>query len=126
MARLNCNDSIRVEWCSRILRAVLGISGYSTNTGGSEEASRFLSDLGWTETTWSTRASQVLRGLHSAMKTYVNQSPPGKGTFWRILDICRWLDLFPRSHYRNTYLPFPDTMNFITFRPLHVHHWCRP
>lgn len=42
-----------------IRQAVLNLAGYSTNTGGAEEAARLLAEFGWAESTWSTRASQI-------------------------------------------------------------------
>lgn len=42
---------------------MLDKAGHATNTGGAEEAARLLSELGWAQSTWSTRASQVSRWL---------------------------------------------------------------
>lgn len=42
---------------------MLGLTGYSTNTGGGGEAARLLSDLGWSEVTWTTQVSHLSRWL---------------------------------------------------------------
>ena len=56
-------DRVKREWASGIRSAVLGLTGVSTNTGGAEEAARLLSELGWSDRTWTTRASQVAKWL---------------------------------------------------------------
>lgn len=37
--------------------------GLPTNTGSAEEAGRLLAKLGWGQSTWTTRASQVAKWL---------------------------------------------------------------
>lgn len=57
------NTRIRHEWSAGIRRAILSTAGYSTTTGGAEEAARLLSELGWSESTWTSRASQVAKWM---------------------------------------------------------------
>lgn len=54
---------VRDEVRSGILNAVLSRTGYSTTTGGGEEAARLLSEFTWAQSTWTTRASQIARWM---------------------------------------------------------------
>lgn len=56
-------DRVKAAWSYGIFAAVLNKSGYVTNTAGAEEAARLLAELGWSESTWTTRASQFARWL---------------------------------------------------------------
>lgn len=72
-------NSVRAEMTEGIRSAVLGRTGFSTNTGGGEEAALLLSELTWAESTWTARATQVARWLRFCDEDMRDALPAGEG-----------------------------------------------
>lgn len=58
---------------------MLGRTGFTTNTGGGEEAAWLLSELGWSDKTWDTRTSQVAKWLRFCDEDMRNPLPAEEG-----------------------------------------------
>ena len=79
MASRNHADQLKRHWQSGIRQAVLSQAAVTTNTGGSEEATRLLVEFGWGKYTWSTRASQVAKWMRFCDEDMRSALPAAEG-----------------------------------------------